>query len=456
MKNRGSFIIAYICLLSLLCLGAGLVITAPREERISQTENRMLQGFPRPEAESLVSGDFMEQFESWLSDGFPGREDAVALSERVMGLFGDRETDIRQELAAESAGEAEPEIAEVSGGPAAGASEPGEPSLPETAAAPAAETEHAAAPGQDAAIWMVAADGSIQIEEEYPAENLANIARVLEEFRECLPADGRILFVNTPVSMQGNRITDSGEYVDWGCSVDEAMNPLLSESITVFDPMDTLRPWLGKENLFSSYDFHWHIEAAYRMAQAMVAETGYPVISFWEFPYKLQYEFYEAPYTPEQLQGMTLERENRLIPQKTSPLESYIVKRMDQLSRSVYMEDDKFGGYGIYLGGRRPPFRMFRTGYHTGRNALVIGDSFYHAFLPYLTPYYDTVLSTDPRRGVYNPQQVGGSLRQYIEKYDVSDIYFVMCNYDSLNSKIFQVDLEKHLNTDWGAYSAWK
>ncbi len=457
MKNRGSFIIAYICLLSLLCLGAGLVITAPREERLSRTENRMLQGLPRPEAASLVSGDFMTQFEDWLSDGFPGRDGAVALSERIMGLFGDREKDIRQELAAESSGEAEPEIQGPGTVPAAGeTAEPADPRPAETGTDPAGEAAEPSAPGMDAAIWMVAADGSVHIEEEYPAENLANIARVLEEYRDCLPEDGRILFVNTPVSMQGNAITDTGEYVDWGCSVDEAMTPLLPESITVFDPMDILRPYLGKENLFSSYDFHWHIEGAYHVARAMVEEAGYPPIDFWEFLYKLQFDFYEPPYTPEQLQSMTLERENRLIPQKSSPLESYIVKRMDQLSRSVYMEDDKFGGYGIYLGGLRPPFRMFETGYHTGRNALVIGDSFYHAFLPYLTPYYDTILSTDPRKGIFNPQQVGGSLRQYIEKYGVSDIYFVMCNYDSLNGNIYQELLEKHLNTDWGAVYAWK
>ncbi len=452
MKHRASFIAAYICLLSLLTLGAGLLITAPREERLSQRENRMLQGFPVPGVENVLSGAFMEEFESWLSDGFPGRDAAVDFSEAVMGLFGDRETDVRQALAEQVSNP--PEDANDLPASAVTAAADGESAeaapVTEEADAPAADT------ARDAAIWMVAADGSVHVEESYPAENLLHIAEVLEEYRECLPEDGRILFVNAPVSMQGNAITDTGEYADWGCSVDEAMQPMVDQRIRIFDPMDILRPYLGKENLFSSYDFHWHIEGAYRVAEAMVAETGYSPIDFWEFMYKLQYEFYEDPYTPEQLQSMTPARENRLIPQKTSPLESYIVKNMDQLYTSVYMEDDKFGGYGIYLGGRRPPMRLFVTGYHTGRNALVIGDSFFHAFLPYLTPYYDQILALDPRDDMYKRQQVGGSIRQYMEKYDIGDIYFVFCNYDSLNSDIYQDRLELHLNTDWGQVYVWK
>ena len=431
MKHRASFIAAYICLLSLLTLGAGLLAAAPREERLSQKENRILHGFPAPGLESVLSGEFMEEFEAWLSDGFPGRDGLVTVSETIMGVFGDREEDLRQTLADQTS--AAPE------------------KVPETEGNGTTPGERA-----DAAIWMVAADGSVHVEETYPEENLRHIAEVLEEYLDCLPEDGRILFVNTPVSMQGNAITDSGKYVDWGCSVDEVMQPMVDERIRIFDPMDILRPYLGKENLFSSYDFHWHIRSAWHVASAMLEEAGYPPIDFWEFMHKLQYEFYEAPYTPEQLQNMTPERENRLIPQKTSPLRSYIVKRMDQLSPSVYMEDDKFGGYGIYLGGRRPPMRLFETGYHTGRNALVIGDSFFHAFLPFLTPYYDSVLAIDPRDDMYNRQQVAGSIRQYMEKYHIGDIYFVFCNYDSLNSDIFQDRLERHLNTDWGEVYAWK
>ena len=75
MKKRLSFILIYLCLLSLLTLGAGELLLVDKAARPSEAENRMLQGFPEFSRASVSSGAFMDGVEGFLSDGFFFRKD---------------------------------------------------------------------------------------------------------------------------------------------------------------------------------------------------------------------------------------------------------------------------------------------------------------------------------------------------------------------------------------------
>ena len=50
-NGKGSFLAALWWLRGCLCLGVLLILLAPRESRLSQSENRMLAGFPELTAE---------------------------------------------------------------------------------------------------------------------------------------------------------------------------------------------------------------------------------------------------------------------------------------------------------------------------------------------------------------------------------------------------------------------
>ena len=101
MKKRFAFIVSYLGVLCLLLLGVSILGFAPREERLSTGENRMLAAFPSPGGGAVHSGEFMDGFESWLSDAFPARDALVGISEDVMRLFGERDEDyVRQEAIA--------------------------------------------------------------------------------------------------------------------------------------------------------------------------------------------------------------------------------------------------------------------------------------------------------------------------------------------------------------------
>ena len=70
MKYKVSFVITLWWILLLALLGGMLIWLAPRKERISVEENRTLQGAPVFSIEAILNASFMDEVESYLSDGF--------------------------------------------------------------------------------------------------------------------------------------------------------------------------------------------------------------------------------------------------------------------------------------------------------------------------------------------------------------------------------------------------
>ena len=46
---------------------------------------------------------------------------------------------------------------------------------------------------------------------------------------------------------------------------------------------------------------------------------------------------------------------------------------------------------------------------------------------------------------------IRGSIRDYMEEYDISDVYFVTCSYTSLDGYVFQDRLERLFDNDFAA-----
>ena len=87
MKHKFSFKVTLWWVLALLFLGAALMVFGEKQPRESLMENRMLAGFPRLSLRGVFSGEFMTEFEDYLSDSFFGREELVTLSEDALGVF---------------------------------------------------------------------------------------------------------------------------------------------------------------------------------------------------------------------------------------------------------------------------------------------------------------------------------------------------------------------------------
>ena len=446
MKKYLRFAENYILLLASATLGLFLLLFAPKDGGVSETENRALQAFPELKASSVLSGEYMDEFESFLSDAFPAREKMIALSDAMMSIFGEVD---EQEKAKKVFVEEQGLVGDEA--PEALASEPPRAETPEArpdAAAPAEDELPAEARG--AALWLVRSDGKIKYVEQYSAETVEHVARVVNRYRDALGADGRLFLVNSPASDVANDLMDKHRYADWGYDLDEAMQPLLHDGARIYSVPKILEPWRGEGAMFSTSDLHWYAKTAWRVSNAFLADLGYAPTDFYDYDYYLRDTLRSgSSYTPEQIRSMSIDRENLMVPAVLSPTRASIVTHLTE-KEPTDLYDFKHHGYTIYLGGSKGPYRLFETGFHTGRNALIISDSYAFAMTYYLFPFYDSVLQTDLRNTNYRTDLVGASIREYLAEYDVDDIYIITCQWTSINGPVFSWRLGHFLDSATG------
>ena len=426
----------YLLLLASLTLGLFVLLFAPREGGVSETENRRLQPFPAMTAEGVFSGEYMEQFESFLSDAFPARESMIRLSGAIMNLFG------KADANAEARRTFDEELGMI-GDEAPAAVQ----SAPEAVAQPQAEDAPTPESVSPAIFWVRHRNGAGEIIESYDAATVAHLAGVLNRYRDALGEDGRVFFINSPASDVANELYDTHQYIDWGCDLDEAIAPWLDEGVHLYSVPKLLQPWQDAgEPMFSRSDLHWYVKTAWRVSNAFVRDLGYAPSSFYDYSYYLRDSIRSGPYSPEQLQSMTLERDNLMVPMVLSPVRASLITRLTEAEPTELYDFDHHG-YTMYLGGAKGPYRLFETGFHTGRSALLISDSYGFALAYYLFPFYDTVLQTDLRNNNYQLDLVGESIRTYMQQYGVDDVYIITCQWTSINGPVFSWRLEHFLDS---------
>ena len=225
-----------------------------------------------------------------------------------------------------------------------------------------------------------------------------------------------------------------------------AMQPLLLAGAKIYSVPKILEPWREEGAMFSTSDLHWYVKTAWRVSNAFLEDLGYAPTDFYDYEYYLRDSLRSGPYTPEQLQSMTVERENLMVPQILSPTRASIVTHLTE-KKPAALYDFEHHGYTMYLGGAKGPYRLFETGFHTGRRALIISDSYAFAMAYYLFPYYDAVLQTDLRNANYSVDLVGASIRDYMEQYEIDDVYIITCQWTSFNGPVFSWRLERFLDS---------
>jgi hypothetical protein len=88
--------------------------------------------------------------------------------------------------------------------------------------------------------------------------------------------------------------------------------------------------------------------------------------------------------------------------------------------------DETQTNYLVFLGGTHGPYRVLEGGYHTGRNMLLICDSFGNAIAPFFMPYYDDVYMVDFRDAYYSRTDAEAGVREYIQRCGIDDVYIVL------------------------------
>ena len=438
MKHRFSFIMTLWWVLILAMVGVLMLVYAPKEERISDVDNRMLAGVPEISGESILSAEYMQGVDSWLSDSFFAREKIVSFTKGLLArtAFVRYEKDVEAELDKENE-EAEKRLQAM-----------------ENAKTPETEKEEAEIPQEvieqtredtevlqnepeeeseteiirgPAYLWLERKDGSHENLYTYSEKEIDTVSKMLNAYKDALGEDGTVHYMQIPYGSTARMWTaNTDKYSGWGCNVEDALQSRVNNGIYIHNiPAILEGPMKNGEYMYFNLDHHWTARGASEAASAIMASQGYPTVDFEDYEYLVRKNVYGSHYDASDAEKMKMKADTLEVWYPRLPQTHYLVKKLTQMEEKELMDYER-KNYRAYLFGTLGPWRLIDTGYSTGRTALIICDSFGTAFAPYLLPYYDNVLMTDLRPDYYDAKAAGGSVRDYIEKYGVDDIYMVL------------------------------
>ena len=447
--RRFGFLIRYIWIVGLLWLASITLVFTPKTSRESETENRMLAGFPSLSVETVLDGSFMDGIESWLSDGIALREHWIQTSQRVEKVLQvPQEVDEAEQFIAAIEAELGTGMSESSTPePTAMQDQQPEPSVvasptPNTAVTGTDAPEATPIPAvRDTTFWVRYNDGRMKTLYTYPHRNVERAAQYLNAYRTVLPEDGRVIFAEVPVSFTGTAyLEERDEREAWGSDMEAELQKIVDDGVYIINATEAmLGPLERGEYVYFRTDAHWTALGAHYLYCAMMERLGIPALAYGDYSYSVQTGM-RGNASDNRKKSDTVEIMGEIL-----PTHSFVLKHLTESREVQYMYPDR-ASYLAFIGGTMKPWRRFTTGSQTGRTALLISDSFGNALLPYLLPHYDCVLMTDLRPANYDPKEAGATIREYIEYYGVDDVYFTFCFASDINSDHFKAGfLVQHL-----------
>lgn len=430
MKDKFSFVFVYWWMLILLIFGTGLMLFAEKEERVSETEKRTLSGFPELNAQTLFSGDFFTGIEDYLSDGVFARDEVVGVSDDLLGLFS--RTTPKDELLLN-----ELEMAEQvldGGGEGGDATEPEQAAEQPDAAAEDTQTDGNSSEEaeQDAftvsdkiegyGFWLEGSNGEYVNLVKVPEGRIEQVAETLNRFKSYLPDDGNVFYTNVPRADMAQMLQKSGEYTGWYENTGEGMSKYIENGVYYVNAPALLEEdILAGKTLYFTSDHHWNPYGAIHVVNECLRLQGLPTIAYDSYKYKINRFINSRNNTDDELALLY-------------PLQDVNGRIMDGdraggETRLLYYDMDN---YYAFLYGDTREWTQYDTGFSTGRNALVIGDSYSNCFLPYLMPYYDRVNKVDIRH--YNQDgDMKYTLSELIEVVGIDDVYVVVTHLNGVS-----------------------
>lgn len=425
-EHRLSFVVTVWWLFLCLGLGSALLLLGERDAQESRRENRMLQGFPALNAHTLFSGQFMTEFEAYLSDQMFARESLVDISTNCMYVFSsipaeelllvDEDLAIGMEMSIETS------------------DEPSLVTTDEFAQTQLFENMDADyIPLEQYELRVLKHDGTYDVAASYTPQDIEKFMVGLRHVADALPEDGQVHVALVHNSQVPNLlIFESDVFCGLETNAEEYLAALAPDNIHIYNAMEIFEPHLlAGEYVYCRTDGHWTPYGASLLCSAMMEAQGYPAISYEDYRYKTYHGSLGSIYRQNPTAALRAMADDLDILYPNFPVHSYVISAGGQ--REIEFNNYSSTEYGELIHGTQPPWRRFQTGNYTGRSALLIGDSFCHAFVTYLIGYYDEVHFVDLRANRFSPIAAGGTARQLIEKYGVDDAYVILSKSSGLS-----------------------
>ena len=315
------------------------MIASP-DRKVSERENRSLRSFPELSFQNVMSGRFMSEFESYLTDQFPARDQCMELKSTAESLAGNRK------------------VADV----------------------------------------YIASDGYlIQEESGYKEEKLNSLVKSIDDYAKRNP-DRKCTLMLVP-----NATSILEDHLPYGATGNQdhtiALVGSQLEHCKLLDVSGEFRELAkaGEEQLYYRTDHHWTTDAAYHALTAYERAMGVEV-SRQDFLFLTVSEHFQGTLATNS--GIFSEEDTVRIMVPPDPANLYVAnfvneteKRSTLFDRSALEEKDK---YQVFFGGNYAQINI-TTNAGSGRSILIIKDSYANCMIPAMTDLYDRITVVDPR-----------------------------------------------------------
>ena len=357
-KRKGQLesLIGKIFILSLfLILLVNLI--APNKEK-SEEENRMLEEKPKASAASIISGDYMEQWEKYASDQFFGRNfwrkikvnaDKISGTKQENGVFIGKKGQLLEDIAVPDKEQLEANINAVK--------------------------------------------SFAQTYKEIPTTVL------LVPDAACILGDRLPAFATVEDQRQMFSMVerDLGDTVNWVDTV-SIMNKHKSEK------------------LYYKTDHHWTTQGAFYMFKDTASLFGIKGDVSDDYVSYTVTDSFNGVLASKSGVGLD-EKEKIDIYAPTNGDDDVIVNYVNETKKTTSLYDssklktrDK---YGVFLGGNTSVIDI-KTVSTSQKRLLVVKDSFADCFIPFLTPHYREIVVVDPR-------YYTGTMQEIMDTYRITD-----------------------------------
>ena len=334
----------------------------------SETENRMLQQFPKLNFNTLTSGRFESQFDKYIADQFPFRDSWTSLEATIARLAGNT---MSNGIFLAKDGYLIQKFDEP-----------------------------------DEEEYRSVLSGYVNVAQSYPDLNI---------YAMVVPTAAGVLKDLLPANAFSYVSGDENAYLD------RLYEDLNAAGITTADVRNALKQ-LNDSGVQTYYrtDHHWTTDAAYEAYKnfAQIAGTSGDA------------KIYDRMLLTDSFQG-TLSASSGFRTSMTEdmyiyiPAEGqeteYVMINLDDGSRSASVYDTSFldtrDKYAVFMGGNHGEVKI-ETSAGTGRKLLVIKDSYANSFIPFLIPDFDTIVVIDPR-------YFQSDMDQVIRSEEITDILFL-------------------------------
>ena len=356
-KARIANLVGKIFIILLFLVMIVNVIVPDRKE--SELENRALESRPRFNLTTILSGDFMEQWEEYLSDQFVGRDtwrgvkvglDRLGGARMENNIYIGKDGQLMEDIEVPDEGQQEANL---------------------TAIKDFAETY------EDIPVtMMLVPDAACILSDSLPA-----FAKV---------EDQRQMF-----SMAERELGDSVNWVD---------------TVSILNDHKS-------EKLYYKTDHHWTTQGAFYVFQEAAASLGIEEDVSDDYVSYTVTDSFNGVLASKSGVGLD-EKEQIDIYVPTEGDDDVVVNYVDEGKKRTSLYDssklETRDKYGVFFGGNTSVMDI-RTVSTSHKRLLVVKDSFADCFIPFLTPYYREIVVVDPR-------YYSGTMTDIMDTYRITDI----------------------------------